>query len=117
MTGLHLILDCRASRFLSNRQAVEDWLRHTASQTGMTIIGMQSHLLSSGLDSGPGVTAIAVIAESHMAVHTWPELGAITADFYSCRSYDAEQVFHSFCRYFGVTEVLTHQVFKRYGPE
>lgn len=31
-----------------------------------------------------GATGAVVLAESHMAVHTWPELGAVTLDIYVC---------------------------------
>lgn len=31
-----------------------------------------------------GVTGVVLLAESHVAVHTWPELGAVTLDVYVC---------------------------------
>ena len=31
-----------------------------------------------------GVTGVVLLAESHLAVHTWPELGAVTLDVYVC---------------------------------
>ena len=31
-----------------------------------------------------GVTGVVLLAESHLAVHTWPELGAVTLDIYVC---------------------------------
>lgn len=31
-----------------------------------------------------GVTGVVLLAESHLAVHTWPELGAVTLDAYVC---------------------------------
>jgi len=31
-----------------------------------------------------GVTGTVLLAESHLAVHTWPELGAVTIDVYVC---------------------------------
>lgn len=33
---------------------------------------------------GPGITGVVLLAESHLAVHTWPELGAVTLDTYVC---------------------------------
>lgn len=32
----------------------------------------------------PGITGVVLLAESHLAVHTWPELGAVTLDVYVC---------------------------------
>ena len=35
--------------------------------------------------AGPqGVTGAVILAESHLAVHTWPEMGAVTIDVYVC---------------------------------
>ncbi len=34
--------------------------------------------------SPPGITGVVLLAESHLAVHTWPELGAATLDVYVC---------------------------------
>ena len=31
-----------------------------------------------------GITGIVLLAESHLAVHTWPELGAVSIDVYVC---------------------------------
>jgi S-adenosylmethionine/arginine decarboxylase-like enzyme len=31
-----------------------------------------------------GITGVVLLAESHLAVHTWPELGAVTLDVYVC---------------------------------
>ena len=31
-----------------------------------------------------GVTGVVLLAESHLAVHTWPELNSVTLDVYVC---------------------------------
>ncbi|WP_077033691.1 S-adenosylmethionine decarboxylase family protein [Pelomonas sp. KK5] len=31
-----------------------------------------------------GVTGVVLLAESHLAVHTWPELGGVTLDVHVC---------------------------------
>jgi S-adenosylmethionine decarboxylase len=31
-----------------------------------------------------GVTALALLAESHISIHTWPELGYAAADIFTC---------------------------------
>ena len=35
-------------------------------------------------DGQSGITGVVLLAESHVAVHTWPELGAVTLDVYVC---------------------------------
>ena len=46
---------------------------------GLTIVAEAFH----GFDNG-GATGAVVLAESHVAVHTWPELDAVTLDIYVC---------------------------------
>lgn len=33
---------------------------------------------------GPGVSSVIILAESHLSVHTWPELGYLHADIVTC---------------------------------
>ena len=110
---IELVMDGEATMALSNRQAVEDWVRAAADLAGMHIIGTQSHVLPSGHDSGPGVTAFAVIAESHIAVHTWPETGMVRANIFSCYDFDVEAQVGLFTNMFGVTHLRTCQTVKR----
>lgn len=37
-----------------------------------------------------GVTGVVLIAESHIAVHTFPERGLINIDVFSCKEFDVE---------------------------
>jgi S-adenosylmethionine decarboxylase len=36
------------------------------------------------VDVKSGVTATVLLAESHLCIHTWPELQAVTLDVYVC---------------------------------
>jgi S-adenosylmethionine decarboxylase len=47
---------------------------------GLSAVGELFHRF----DGGGGVTGVVLLAESHLAVHTWPELGAVTIDVYVC---------------------------------
>lgn len=109
------MIDARATKNLVDREAVCAWITEAARLTGMTLLGLQSHLLPGPLDSGPGVSAVAVIAESHLSVHTWPEVGVITMDFYSCRAFDPAPVRDLFFRSFSITEVLSSCALSRWG--
>lgn len=39
-----------------------------------------------------GVTALLLLAESHVALHTWPERGQAALDLFSCRSSEPEEL-------------------------
>ena len=47
---------------------------------GLQAVGELFH----GFPAPGGVTGVVLLAESHLAVHTWPELGAVTLDVYVC---------------------------------
>jgi spermidine synthase len=36
------------------------------------------------MKASPGVTGTVLLAESHLAIHTWPETGSVTIDVYVC---------------------------------
>lgn len=42
--------------------------------------------------SPQGVTAVLLLAESHVALHTWPELGQAALDLFSCRAHAPGEV-------------------------
>jgi S-adenosylmethionine decarboxylase proenzyme len=48
-------------------------------RAGATIVGSMEHGFS-----GTGVTCIAILAESHAVLHTWPESGVVNIDIFSC---------------------------------
>ena len=53
---------------------------------GLTAVGELFHRFAtvSAGDASAGITGVVLLAESHVAVHTWPELGAATLDVYVC---------------------------------
>ena len=115
MSGLHIILDAKWTRLLSNRAAVEAWVREAAGLSGMTILAMVGYDLRIAFEQEPGVSVVALIAESHISVHTWPETGHVTMDMYSCRPFPAEPVLEGFRRTFGVSETLKEYRLERFG--
>jgi S-adenosylmethionine decarboxylase len=60
-----------------------------------------------------GVTGVVLLAESHLAVHTWPEIGAVTLDVYVCNlgadnSARAEALFAALAAAFEPRDVERH---------
>ena len=87
MNGLHLIAelhDCRCEpRLLHSVDALRDVCLAVCSVPGLTPVGQIFYQF--GSDSEPaGATGTVILAESHLAVHTWPELKAVTLDLYVC---------------------------------
>jgi len=92
---MHLIVDgygCDAER-LSSIDVVERFLTETPEAIGMKPISPVYVFQYHGSEPNQcGVTGFVIIAESHLAIHTWPERGTVWADVFSCKAFDAEKV-------------------------
>lgn len=51
---------------------------------GLAVVGRCFHQFSDANGQRAGVTGTVVLAESHLALHTWPEVGGVTLDLYVC---------------------------------
>ncbi|HEY7357533.1 MAG TPA: adenosylmethionine decarboxylase [Ktedonobacterales bacterium] len=93
MFGPHLILDgskCNTQK-LGNRILIEQLLNDYPRAIGMTKIGGPYMFEYQAPDPEySGVSGLVVIAESHIAIHTFPELDYFTMDIFSCRNFDHE---------------------------
>ena len=67
--GTHLLLDLYGASQLDNIEQIEQAMRDIVSACGATLLHIHLHHFS---PSG-GVSGVAVLAESHISVHTWPE--------------------------------------------
>jgi spermidine synthase len=80
--GHHAILDlyhCTERGLLDDRKGLRNLFRKTAELLECTMIGEMFHQFTP-----QGVSGVIVIAESHLTVHTWPELGYAAVDLYTC---------------------------------
>lgn len=80
-TGIHCIAelyDCPHD-LLNDQEAIVQALRDSVKHGMATLLHEVSHSFHP-----QGVTALALIAESHLAVHTWPECGYAAADVFTC---------------------------------
>ena len=88
MHGLHLIADlhdCRcAPGFLLDAPGLEAFCVAACTRHGLTVVGRLFHPFRDTAGNPAGVTGTVVLAESHLAVHTWPEVGGVTLDVYVC---------------------------------
>lgn len=90
MQGLHLTADLRGCPADAPAMAEPDALRRAClaavDAVGLRPVGELFHRFAPrpGSVHPPGVTGVVLLAESHLAVHTWPELGAVTLDVYVC---------------------------------
>src|SRR5688500_19027412 len=84
MHGLHLTADLRGcppdAAACTDPAALRALCVDGVRAAGLEPVGELFH----SFGAGQGVTGVVLLAESHMAVHTWPELSAVTIDVYVC---------------------------------
>ena len=77
--GRHLILEMWGCENLDSVEVAEQALREM-------VVALDVHLLD--LKAYPfspvGVTAMAIVSESHLVIHTWPEYGYAAVDVFTC---------------------------------
>lgn len=79
--GRHLILDlydCDQA-LLDNYEELERLLQVALNMAGAKILRIFGEKFEP-----QGVTLLALLAESHASIHTWPEIGYAAVDLYTC---------------------------------
>jgi len=67
------------SNILNNIDKVEKYMVDAALECGATIVQKCFHMFNPY-----GVSGVVIISESHLAIHTWPELGYAAVDLFTC---------------------------------
>jgi len=114
MNGLHLIGDltgCRCDpQLLLDGERFRAKCLEMVEASGLTVMAATFHQFE-----GSGFTGTVVLAESHLAIHTWPERQGLTLDVYVCNfsannSAKARKLFELLVAYFQPTESACHEV-------
>ena len=92
MHGLHLtadLRDCPVQRpVMTDPGALRALCLAAVAGAGLQPVGELFHRFAAApqapADSPVGITGVVLLAESHLAVHTWPEIAAVTLDVYVC---------------------------------
>jgi S-adenosylmethionine decarboxylase len=92
---LALLSGCPAD-MLNDAIFLEEMLRAAVSKAKLTLLGVSVKKFFP-----QGVTGVALLGESHAAIHTWPEHGRIFMDIATCSTKEcADSVFQSICAAF-----------------
>ena len=92
MHGLHLtadLFDCPAHRaVMTDPAALREACLAAVRGAGLQAVDELFHRFTPSPNAPAGepvgITGVVLLAESHLAVHTWPELAAVTLDVYVC---------------------------------
>lgn len=80
--GRHLIIDLYevAGHLLADLELIKRTLTEAAQVAGATLLNIDLH----HFEPNGGVSGVAVLAESHISIHSWPEHGYAAIDAFMC---------------------------------
>jgi S-adenosylmethionine decarboxylase len=88
MQGLHLTADCHhcrcAAALFVDAPVLLQLCLDAVKASGLQAVNQLIHEFPAVAGVKSGVTATILLAESHLCIHTWPELQAVTLDVYVC---------------------------------
>lgn len=67
-------------QLLSDPEYLIETVKNAVKVGGFTLLDVKAWKIS------PGVSVVAIILESHVSIHTWPEYEFATVDVYTCGS-------------------------------
>lgn len=79
IAGKHYIVDFYGASHLTDIDLMEQALIDASSIAGATLLHIHLHTFTGG-----GITGVALLAESHISVHTWPERDFAAFDVFMC---------------------------------
>ena len=77
--GVHLIVDLHGAEGLDDIDLIEATLRRCVDAAQATLLHIHLHHFHPN-----GVSGVAVLAESHISIHTWPDSRYAALDLFMC---------------------------------
>lgn len=88
MQGVHLTADLRGCAgppaLMTDMVALRTLCLAAVAETELVAVGELFHAFDPHAERQSGITGVVLLAESHVAIHTWPEIGGVTIDAYVC---------------------------------
>lgn len=110
--GDHIIIEFFGCTNLNDLKNLEMKLRQAANAAGATVLSVTSHQFEPA-----GVTGVAVLQESHISVHTWPEYGYAAVDVFTCGQHvNIEKAFEVLKEFFGAKYVKRMRLDRGFCP-
>ena len=95
--GKHVLLDFWGVERVNDLEFIEKALKEAALVCGAKVLDVKLHSFGEGC----GVTGVLVLAESHISIHTWPEIDFCAIDVFMCGDCDAENAVEPLKKAFG----------------
>ena len=108
--GVHLIVDLHQAERLDDIGHIEATLRRCVIAARATLLHIHLHHFHPN-----GVSGVAVLAESHISIHTWPDAGYAALDVFMCGSADPDACIPVLREAFGAKRVGVSEILRGQG--
>ena len=108
--GTHLIIEVIEGEGLDDEARIQQAFRDCVQTCGATLLHIHTHKFSP-----QGVSGVAVLAESHISVHTWPEIGYGAFDVFMCGDAQPWKAVEVLRRAFSAGEVRVKELLRGEG--
>ena len=105
--GVHLIVDLHGAKQLDDIEHIETTLRRCVEAARATLLHIHLHHFQPS-----GVSGVAVLAESHISIHTWPEAGYAALDVFMCGSAEPDKCIPVLREAFGAERVGVNELLR-----
>ena len=82
--GIHLIVEVWNSKYLSDLPRISQTIKDAVAACNAHLLDLNLHEFS----PHGGVSGVAVLQESHLSIHTWPEFDYAAMDIFVCGTID-----------------------------
>jgi len=82
--GKHVLLDLYGASRIDDVDHVKAAIRAAVEACGAVLLSLDAH----DFGVGSGVTSVAMLSESHVSFHSWPETGYAAIDMFTCGTSD-----------------------------
>ncbi|RMH45445.1 MAG: adenosylmethionine decarboxylase [Gammaproteobacteria bacterium] len=106
--GTHIIIDLWGAERLDDLELMEATLRKAVEVCGATLLHIHLHHFT----PNGGISGVAVLAESHISVHTWPERGFAAFDVFMCGGARPELSIDIFNEAFSPKQTLVNELLR-----
>lgn len=106
--GIHLVVDLIGASHLDNLTHIDETLRRCVEAAGATLLHIHLHYFT----PNGGVSGVAVLAESHISIHTWPERDYAAMDVFMCGEADPHAAIEVLREAFEAEAVEVHEMLR-----
>ncbi len=108
--GTHLIIDLVDADGLADVDLIDAAMRECVEEAGATLLHIHLHPFTP--EGVAGVSGVAVLAESHISIHTWPERRFAALDVFMCGDAKPEKCVEVLRRRFNAGEVRVNELLR-----